>query len=67
MSASDRKDYAVSIFKWCRANPTKTIEDFLAMIDRVETQILAEWEQQAQLDINGQSGKSGGIAVQATI
>lgn len=31
-----RKDYAVAIFNWCRAHPTSSIEDFLAMIDRAE-------------------------------
>jgi hypothetical protein len=39
-----RKDYAVAIFNWCRAHPTSPIEDFLAMIDRVEAHVAVERE-----------------------
>jgi hypothetical protein len=39
-----RKDYALAIFKWCRAHPTSPIEDFLAMIDRAEAHVAVERE-----------------------
>jgi hypothetical protein len=39
---SDRAQYALAIFNWCRAHPASTAEEFLAMIDRAESRVDTE-------------------------
>jgi hypothetical protein len=39
---SDRAQYALAIFNWCRAHPASTAEEFLAMIDRAESRVATE-------------------------